>query len=138
MWEMALIILVGLIFLGPRQLTETARAVGRLFREIQRMAADVKDSIDLDAPPSPPKRTTPPQRAMPTETLPDPATLNKDSQILADGKSGPDFYAELLENSSKDDSKQSGAPADSKIETQFKTAGTSTESTIEEKKPEKT
>ena len=88
MWEMALIILVGLIFLGPRQLTETARAVGKLFREIQRMAVDVKDSIDLDAPPRKPPTYDP------THTpLPKPAAQSNDREPLGmpGEKSGPDL-----------------------------------------------
>lgn len=119
MWEMALIILVGLIFLGPRQLTETARAVGRLFREVQRMAADVKDSIDLDAPP-PPKRTPAPPPAIPSETLPPPKNMDMDALKLVGDKSGPDFYAELLENSVEEDSKPSEPKSDVKTEVEFK------------------
>ena len=65
MWEIVLILVVALIFLGPRQLTETARVLGKLYREIQKMAFDVRNSIDFDldmlAPPTdthkPEKRT---------------------------------------------------------------------------------
>ena len=48
MYELGLIALIGLIFLGPRQLTETAKVVGKMVRELQRMASDVQKSIDFD------------------------------------------------------------------------------------------
>ena len=48
MYELGLIALIGLIFLGPRQLTETAKVVGKMVRELQKMASDVQKSIDLD------------------------------------------------------------------------------------------
>ena len=48
MWEIVLILAVALIMLGPKQLTETARVMGKLYREIQKMAFDVRNSIDFD------------------------------------------------------------------------------------------
>ncbi|MGD9817214.1 MAG: twin-arginine translocase TatA/TatE family subunit [Desulfomonilaceae bacterium] len=137
MWEMALIILVGLIFLGPRQLTETARVVGRLFREIQRMAIDVKDSIDLDAP-IPKKKHEPP--AAPPTPEPDTTekTLNKDSLNLTGEKSGPDFYAELLENAVEDDSKTPDKKVETIPEAKLKTLDESVEKAEAEKKTSKT
>ncbi len=136
MWEMALIILVGLIFLGPRQLTETARAVGRLFREVQRMAADVKDSIDLDAPP-PPRRTPAPAPAIPADTLQPPKNVDKDILSLTGEKSGPDFYAELLENSVEDNLKPSEPTADTKPEAAFKVENISPDDSVGVEKPQK-
>lgn len=135
MWEMALIILVGLIFLGPRQLTETARAVGRLFREVQRMASDVKDSIDLDAPP-PPRRTPAPMPAIPSETLQPAKNTDKDILNLTGEKSGPDFYAELLENSVEDDSKPPSPATDSTSEAAFKVEKTSSVDSTGVEKPQ--
>ncbi len=131
MWEMGLIILVGLIFLGPRQLTETARVVGKLFREIQRMAVDVKDSIDLDAPPSRSRNYEP---ARPTQDPATAPTIDRESLKLTGEKSGPDFYAELLENSVEEESQK--GPKDSEVtpEAQFKGAKGATDSNPVDKK----
>ena len=135
MWEMALIILVGLIFLGPRQLTETARAVGRLFREVQRMAVDVKDSIDFDAPP---RRTTSHETPKTNPPAPSPANSELDSLKLTDQKSGPDFYAELLENSAEETPKTSGQKSELTSEVELKMSpGLAKEEEAVEKKPEK-
>lgn len=134
MWEMGLIILVGLIFLGPRQLTETARAVGKLFREIQRMAVDVKDSIDLDAPPRKPPTYDP------THTpLPKPAAQSNDREPLGmpGEKSGPDFYAELLENSVEDEPKDEKNVVKTDPVAEFKTAGAISETDKSSQKPDK-
>lgn len=131
MWEMGLIILVGLIFLGPRQLTETARVVGKLFREIQRMAVDVKDSIDLDAPPSKSRNYEPAKTAPDTAPAP---TINKESLKLTGEKSGPDFYAELLENSIEDDPKSARKEKEVTPDAQFKGARDATDSIPVDKK----
>lgn len=136
MWEMALIILVGLIFLGPRQLTETARAVGRLFREVQRMASDVKDSIDLDAPP-PPRPTPAPMPAIPSDTLQPAKNTDKDILNLTGEKSGPDFYAELLENSLEDNRTTSEPATNSGSEAAFKADKTSSDDSTGVEKPQK-
>ena len=37
MWEVVAILVVALIFLGPKQLAETARVVGKMYRELQKM-----------------------------------------------------------------------------------------------------
>lgn len=124
MWEMALIILVGLIFLGPRQLTETARVVGKLFRDIQRMAVDVKDSIDFEAPPAKSKNYEPantnPEQAPAQKTDNEPLKLSGE-------KSGPDFYAELLESSAEEDPKTPNQISEVTKEAQFKVAKIATE-----------
>ena len=33
MWEVVLILVIALIFLGPRQLAETAKVAGKMYRE---------------------------------------------------------------------------------------------------------
>lgn len=131
MWEMGLIILVGLIFLGPRQLTETARVVGKLFREIQRMAVDVKDSIDLDAPPSKSRNYEPSKPAQDPGMTP---AIDKESLKLTGEKSGPDFYAELLENSVEEDPKTGQKDTEVTPEAQFKGAKSATDSNPVDKK----
>lgn len=93
MWEVLLILVVALIALGPRQMADTARVLGKLYRDLQKMLVDVKSSVDfdtlMDSRPEPPK---PP-------ASPPPANLfqNKDAQT------GPDFYAELLASSKEED-----------------------------------
>jgi Sec-independent protein translocase protein TatA len=99
MWEFALIILVALILLGPRQLTETAKVVGRLYRELQKLTSEVKDTINLESitTPSPTTYEPPP----PQTDLPRPSKKDPDLVPLPGEKSGPDFYAELLEQSAE-------------------------------------
>lgn len=115
MWELVLILLVALILLGPRQLAETARVVGKLYRELLKLTSEVKDTINLDALTdiSTPKYEPPPKTDLPRNPA-------KAQEIISGPgeKTGPDFYAELLEQSAeapdteqhspdeKDDSKQ--------------------------------
>ncbi len=63
MGELILIMVVALIVLGPKQLLETAKVAGKVYRELVKMAGEVRNSVDLDAltsdhghhmPPSPP------------------------------------------------------------------------------------
>jgi Sec-independent protein translocase protein TatA len=94
MWEVLLILVVALIFLGPKQLAETAKVMGRLYKELQKMTWDIRNSIDIDSltssRPEPPK-SKPPQ-APPANLFPKP-----------EEKSGPDFYADLLNQSEETD-----------------------------------
>lgn len=53
--ELALIAVLALIFIGPKQLPEIARAVGRFLNEFRRLTGDFSSSvskmkIDLDSP----------------------------------------------------------------------------------------
>lgn len=94
MGEFILIMVVALIVLGPKQLLETAKVAGKVYRELVKMATDLRNSVDLDAltsdhtphvpppPPAPPKASDTAEEAMPP----------------AAEKSGPDFYADLLES----------------------------------------
>ncbi len=43
--EMALIVILGLIFIGPAKLPEVARTVGRTYREFQKALDGLKDEI---------------------------------------------------------------------------------------------
>jgi len=108
MWEVVLILVVALIVLGPKQLTETARVLGRLYREIQRMASDVRSSIDLDS------LTSTNHYPEPTAHKPEPAPAPKEVQsgFPSPGeKSGPDFYADLLESSKEEDEQEQSTVA---------------------------
>ena len=107
MYELGLIALVGLIFLGPRQLAETAKVVGRMIRELQKMATDVQRSINLDLDPPTTSRPTYNQdislNTVPSEAL---GKLDKDLILPEGEKSGPDFYAELLASSAEAEQKE--------------------------------
>ncbi|MBI4962864.1 MAG: twin-arginine translocase TatA/TatE family subunit [Desulfomonile tiedjei] len=107
MWEVVLILVVALIVLGPKQLTETARVLGKLYREIQKMASDVRNSVDLDALTSTNHYPEPPTH----KPEPTPSPPKDQGLIPSPGeKSGPDFYADLLE-SSKEEEKPDEASA---------------------------
>jgi Sec-independent protein translocase protein TatA len=97
MWEIVLILVVALIVLGPKQLVETARAAGKVYREILKMAGDIRGSIDLDSLSSHEPRITPAYRP-PTP----PSPSGQDTIPPAGAKSGPDFYADLLESSKEE------------------------------------
>jgi Sec-independent protein translocase protein TatA len=101
MWEIVLILVVALILLGPQQLTETARVLGKLYREIQKMAFDVRNSIDFDSEPSEPRpQTYKPEKETERKVIGDEALLPPPGE-----KTGPDFYAELLESSKEEEKK---------------------------------
>jgi sec-independent protein translocase protein TatB len=110
MWEIVVILVIGLIILGPRQLAEVARTAGKLYREIQKMTWDLKNSIDLDEITSPSKKSdhvsysdnTPEA----TETIETKETTESEPQefdFMPGEKSGPDFYADLIETSRKEE-----------------------------------
>jgi Sec-independent protein translocase protein TatA len=95
MWEVVLILVVALIVLGPRQLTEVARTLGKMYREIQKLATDVRNSVDIDALTSLDDRPEPPR----PKYEPPPPVKNPDLLQPSGERSGPDFYADLLESS---------------------------------------
>jgi Sec-independent protein translocase protein TatA len=99
MWELVLILLVALILLGPRQLTETARVVGRLYRELQRLTSEVRNTIDLDSISSPASM----HHGSPIQQTQLKQPIGDDHDVIQPPgeKSGPDFYAELLEKSAE-------------------------------------
>ncbi len=56
--EMAVILLVAFLVLGPSKSIDMARTAGRLIRDIRRSVAEIADSVDLenlDQPASPRK-----------------------------------------------------------------------------------
>jgi sec-independent protein translocase protein TatB len=110
MWEIVVILVVGLIILGPRQLAEVARTAGKLYREIQKMTWDLKNSIDLDEITSPSKKSesvsysdNTPEPTETTETKETTETQHQELDFMPGEKSGPDFYADLIEESRKEE-----------------------------------
>jgi Sec-independent protein translocase protein TatA len=99
MWEFVLIVAVALVFLGPRQFADAARAAGRMYRELQKLADDVRNTVDLDALTAP----TPEEKLRPKQEPPPPALQDYSVVAPADRKSGPDFYADLLAGSQEDE-----------------------------------
>ena len=98
MWEIGLILVIALIVLGPRQLAEAGRAVGKMYRELTKMVDELRSSVDLDSITSAPRHNAP---------RPEDSTKTDDQEMhrAADpeGQSGPDFYAELLEQSREEE-----------------------------------
>jgi sec-independent protein translocase protein TatB len=101
MWEVVLILVIALIFLGPQQLAETAQVVGKLYRELQKMMWDIRNSVDLDALTSMDSHhNEPPQK-----------NHEAAQQVVGQGdlvpppeeKTGPDFYAALLEEAAEEE-----------------------------------
>lgn len=106
MWELLLILAVALVVLGPRQLAETARYMGKLYRDLQRMTLDLRSTIDLDEHILPGHQSAP-YGGTPTK----PAPVAAEAPRAGDAKSGPDFYAQLLEQSRTDDEGQDSSKA---------------------------
>jgi len=48
MGKVLLILVVALIVFGPKQVAETARVLGRLYRDLQKMVQEARQSIDLE------------------------------------------------------------------------------------------
>lgn len=102
MWEVVLILVVALIFLGPQQLAETARVVGKMYRELQKMMWDIRSSVDLDSLTSMNSRNEPDQKQHDTAQR----MIGQGDLVPPPGeKTGPDFYAELLEKSAEEEKK---------------------------------
>jgi TatA/E family protein of Tat protein translocase len=73
--EIIVIVVVGLMVLGPRRLPEIARQIGRVIRELRRAAYELQVNLE-EATPPPPKRAMEP----PPPPLPDaPATSTPDA-----------------------------------------------------------
>jgi Sec-independent protein translocase protein TatA len=111
MWEVIIILVVALIILGPRQLAEAARVLGKLYREIQKLTWEVRDSIDLDSITSPPDNEKMSTRE--EHEAEEDVDTDHDLVMPAEEKSGPDFYADLLEASDEKDDKEADAPSES-------------------------
>lgn len=130
MTEIGVVLVVALIILGPRQLVDVAKLLGKLYREVQKLSWDIRNAVDLDTPtvsqPQYPPASTP--RGVD-------AAEGADNDLIppSDEKSGPDFYAELLESSAEND--EEPGDADSETADNSKEESTAHEDKIE-KKPE--
>jgi Sec-independent protein translocase protein TatA len=104
MWEVVLILVVALIFLGPQQLAETARVIGKMYRELQKMMWDIRNSVDLDSLTSMDshRQETPHQTHEAAQRI-----IGQGDLVPPPGeKTGPDFYAELLEKAAEEEKKE--------------------------------
>jgi len=129
MTEVIIILVVALIILGPHQLVDVAKMLGGLYREVQRLSWDIRNAVDFDTP-------TVSQPHYPP--APTPINEHSDQEVgndlipASNGKSGPDFYAELLESSAEDD-EDSGETDSEKVNGKPETT-----SPVEEKNEKKT
>src|SRR2546430_16830939 len=48
MSEIVVILVVALVFLGPKKLPELASGLGKMIRELRKATADIKNEIELD------------------------------------------------------------------------------------------
>jgi Tat protein translocase TatB subunit len=55
-WELAIILVVALVIVGPEKLPELARMVGRAMRDLKKYASDVRGELEKDLPMSDIKR----------------------------------------------------------------------------------
>ena len=66
--ELAVILVVALVVLGPKRLPEAARAVGRAVAEFRRQSADVMDELRVQIEQDPPQRPSTPEPTPPDGT----------------------------------------------------------------------
>ncbi len=75
--ELAVVLIVALLVMGPKKLPELARTVGRGLAEFRRASNDLKRSIDLDLeshktePPPAPAQASSPYQAATAESQPE-------------------------------------------------------------------
>ena len=46
--EIVVILIVALVFLGPKKLPELASGIGKMIRELRKATSDIKNEIQLD------------------------------------------------------------------------------------------
>jgi Sec-independent protein translocase protein TatA len=102
MWEVGIIVVVALIILGPRQMVEAARMAGKLYREIQKLTWDIREQVNLDSISSLPD-TDHGAPATPTRKPDDDSITDQDLVPPPGERSGPDFYADLIEKAAGED-----------------------------------
>jgi sec-independent protein translocase protein TatA len=68
-WEVVAILAVVLIVFGAKKLPELAKGLGQGIKEFKKSSREIQEeitqAIDLDSPPPPPKRVTPPAETTP-------------------------------------------------------------------------
>ncbi len=114
MGELVLIMVVALIVLGPKQLLETAKVAGKVYRELVKMAGEIRNSVDLDALTSDHEHHVPPSPPPPPPVKPSPANADEETMPPLGEKSGPDFYADLLESAREQVRETEAAAEDAK------------------------
>ena len=78
--ELAIILVIALLVIGPGKLPDVASALGKSIREFRKAATDVQDSVKLDTPaapaaPAPAPAPAPIAPAAPAPAAPAPNTL---------------------------------------------------------------
>ena len=140
MWELGLIVVIALIALGPRQLAEAAKVAGRLYRELTKLTDDLRSSIDLDSMTA----DSSPSEKHSYDPSPPPSSPEDDSHKTHDqdmhqftdpnGRTGADFYAQLLEESREEEPLESEAAEHHTEEAESEHQGIEQESAKEERK----
>ncbi|MBF0612116.1 MAG: twin-arginine translocase subunit TatB [Magnetococcales bacterium] len=83
--EIFIIVVVALLVIGPDKLPEVIRGTAKVFRQIQRMATDVRHSLDAALEEPPPR----PSVAPPTEPITAAVRQPLDGQSKRDGTTPP-------------------------------------------------
>ncbi len=87
--ELIVILVVGLLILGPKRLPELARTLGKGFAEFRRATNDLRSQIEtsVDEPPSPPTPpAAPPPPEKPSKLPPEhPSARSPEDQLNAEG-----------------------------------------------------
>ncbi len=85
--ELVVILVVGLLILGPKRLPELARTLGKGFAEFRRASNELRSQIEtsVEAPPTPPAAPPPPPEK-PSKLPPDhPSARSPEDQLNAEG-----------------------------------------------------
>lgn len=71
MTEILIILVVALVILGPKELPNIAKTLGKTLRDVRRAGDDLRDTFDREVmrDPVPPKPHGPPADAVPREAL---------------------------------------------------------------------
>jgi sec-independent protein translocase protein TatA len=73
-WEIVAILVIVLIIFGAKKLPELAKGLGQGIKEFKKSSREIQDeiqqSIDVDAPAPPPRRTAPESTAARTDAVP--------------------------------------------------------------------
>jgi TatA/E family protein of Tat protein translocase len=77
--EMLIILVVVLIFFGPKRLPDLAKSMGKGIAEFRKASEEVKRGIDEAMKEEPPKEETPAAGTTAPQTAPDPPAEAKDS-----------------------------------------------------------
>ena len=91
-WEAVAILAVILIIFGAKKLPELARGLGQGIREFKKSSREIQDeihqAIDLDTPPPPPRKVSPPREE--TAARVEPASESTQEAVPASTPSTPE------------------------------------------------